>query len=853
MSKNFKRIAAVLMMLVLVGLVPFASGENTIYAAKDKDFKVEVKCGYNNSIQVRCYVPFYITIENNGENFDGSVQVITPKNEYNVMYEKDVSLARGTKKTVTLTVPIMNYTDKVNVRIVNRKDKVVWSENVKCNVLYSLTDVNIGVLSDDFTALSYMSGQPLFSYSGLATKIYELDENTMLEEWMALQMLDVVVVTNFSTDKLSEAQISALGTWVEEGGLLIVGTGSTANKTLSALNGNIVDVKTGDLKSYSTKFGYTLINYMSDMLIDGSISNKYFQISDVAIDTISKLIEEYMDANLDTQNIAGMAYEYEMMFSDFYELNKDSIEQVCKTEFLKSYYGMASMPAEEWNNYGENEFRYTLSQMFETKFTAVREQKIMELMSQTAGSLTFVDADVLELEVKRDGGAYTMFYGETAQNDRLFPLVTSVARGKGYIAVAGIDFTQNPFCTYKGNSTVFVNVIKTLIGQKVLKEANEYTVDYYYDDYFDYNIRNTVEMAASASAPPVLLYILIIGAYLVLGLVVFFILRKKKKNMQLWVVQSVMALGFAFIIYLVGFTTRIVKPELNVVALTQVEGNYESVTSYATITMPKNKNYKVKFSNRYSMELATLERHYYYGSSQNKNLDSYYLGIHNGLDFTEVELCNRQSLATESFELNKSEYITGGFVMNLSEASNANGELRGTVTNNYGKKLENAFIYYNERIFVLGDMADGETVEITGDTPCFYADRYYHYYNGMEEGERLVFGDDNNNLKVMLFGDSTSAGKREQMKRVFLDYARNRLIRDMDYMGNYYYNNYYPGAILFGFPVDSENRSVQSDDKMQENIFEMVYTKYGAQNIEGSTVMEEVKDVDMYEYKYYIN
>ena len=852
MSKKLKKIAAVLMMLVvLVGLVPLASGDNTVYAAKDKDFKVDIRCGYDNSIQIGCYVPFYITIENLGENFDGSVQVITPNNEYNVMYEKDVSLARGTKKTVMITAPINSYTDKVNVRIVNRKDKVVWSESVKCNVLYSLTDVNIGVLSDDFTVLSYMSGQPLYSYSNLTTKIYELDENTMPEEWMALQMLDAIVVTNFSTDKLNEAQIKALGTWVEEGGLLILGTGSTANKTLSALNGNIVDVKTGELKSYSTKFGYTLINYMSDAVIDGSVVYKYFQISDIAADTIEKLIEEYMDANLDTQYISGMAYDYEKMFSDFYELNKDSIEQLCKADFLKGYFGVASMPAQEWNDYGESEFIYTLRQMLETTFTSIREQKIMELMSQTAGSLTFVDADVLELEVKRDGSAYTMFYGETAQNDRLFPLVTSVARGQGYIAVAGIDFTQNPFCTFKGNSTVFVNVIKTLIGQKVEQESKEYTVDYYYNNNYDYNIRNTVEMAASASAPPVLVYILIISAYLVLSLVAFFILRKKKKNMQLWIIQTVMALGFAFIIYLVGFTTRIVKPELNVVALTQVEGNYESVTSYATITMPKNRNYKIKFSNRYSMQLASLEYRYYYGNSQTRNMDSYYLGIHNGLDFTEVELCNRQSLATESFELNKSEYITGGFVMNLSESTS--GELRGTVTNNYGKKLENAVIYYNEKMYVLGDMADGETVEITGDTPNFYADRYYHYYNGVEEGERLVFGDDNNDLKVMLFGDSTKDGKREQMKRVFLDYARERLIRDMDYMGNYYYNNYYPGAVLFGFPVDSEGRSVQTDGGIEENIFEMVYTRYGAENIEGTTVLEPITEKVDYEYKYYIN
>ena len=172
MSKNFKRIAAVLMMLVaLVGLVPFASEHNTVYAAKDKDFKVEVHYGFNDSIQVRCYVPFYITIENSGDNFEGAVQVITPKNEYNIMYEKDISLAKGAKKTVALTVPIENYTDKVNVRIVNHKDKVVWDEKVKCNVLYSLKELNIGVLSDDFTALSYMSGQPLFSYSDITMNL----------------------------------------------------------------------------------------------------------------------------------------------------------------------------------------------------------------------------------------------------------------------------------------------------------------------------------------------------------------------------------------------------------------------------------------------------------------------------------------------------------------------------------------------------------------------------------------------------------------------------------------------------------------------------------------------------------
>ena len=846
MSKKIKRLTALFLTLVLMLLVP---GDSRGYAAKEKDFEVEVHYGYDDRIQVRCYVPFYITIKNNGDNFDGSVQVIAAKNEYNVMYEKDVSLAKGAEKTVVLTVPIMNYTERVNVRIVNQKDKVVWSENVKCNVIYSLKELNIGVLSDDFTALSYMSGQVLYSYSDITTTIYELTADSMPEEWMALQMLDAIVVTNFSTDKLTAEQIAALSTWVDEGGLLIIGTGSTANKTLTALNGNVVEVKTGDLKSYSTKFGYTLASYMSDVLVDGSIDVSYFKISDVAVETIEKLIEEYMSAYMNESFVAGnMVFDYDSMFSEFFNNNLDSLMQLCKADFLQSYFGVSSMSTEEWENYGESEFYYCLSQMLETKFTAIREQKLMEQMSATAGSLSYVEADVLELEVvKGDGSNYTMFYGETAQNDRLFPLVTAVSRGKGYVAVAGIDFTQTPFCTFKGNSLVFVNIIKTLIGERVYKEASEYTVDYYYDDNFDYYIRNVVEMSASAMAPPVLVYTLIIGLYLVLCLVVFFILKKKKKNMQLWLVQSVMAVVFALIIYLTGFTTRIVKPELNVVALTELQNNYERVTSYATLTMPKNRSYEVAFSNKYSMELATLERNWYYGNnSQTNNLDSYYLGIHGGLESTDIEVCNTQSLATETFELNKSGYIDGGVDMQLKESEA--GDIGGTVTNNYGVTLENAFMYYNEKIYALGDIADGETIELTNELPNFYSDMYYRY-NGYEENRAMIFGDSGNDVMTLFFGDSTQAGKREQIKLVFFDYARERMIHyNADSTNSYYYNYYYPGAILFGFPAESQNKSVQVDDGVKENIYEMVYVRMGAEQIEGSTVLDEY-DVDKYYYK----
>lgn len=840
MSKKFKKITAFFITLMLVGLMPFVSGHNTACAAEDEDFKIEVHYGYNDSIQVRCYVPFYITIENTGDNFEGTVQIIIPENDYNVMYEKDISLAKGTKKTVVLTVPVHRYTDKVNVRIVNQKDKVVFSETEKCNVLYSLKELNIGVLSDDFTALSYMSGQAIFSYSDITTKIYELTQETMPEDWKALQMLDAVVISDYSTDKLTQAQVEALGTWVEEGGLLLIGTGSTAGKTLSALNGNIADVKTGELKKYSTKFGYSLVSYMTDSITDSDMGYYYFEISDIAADTINKLVEEYVNTVMNAQQSALAGFDYDAMFYEFFELNKDTIVQLCRADFVKSFYGTSSLPDSEWENYGVEELYYSLSSMFEKRFTIAWENKLAELLSATAGSLSFVEADVLELEVAKDGGTYTMFYGETAQQDKLFTLVTAVSKGEGYVAVAGIDFTQNPFCTYKGNSIIFTNIVKTLIGQKVYEEANEYSADYYYDNNFDYYISNVVEMAASAYAPPVLLYVIIIGIYLILCLILFFVFKKKRKNMLLWLAWPVLSLTFAFIIYIAGFTTRTVKPELNVVVLTELDGNCEKISTYATLTMPKNKNYRLTLNKDYTVELARLyNRGYYYSSSSQNNLESYYIGFNTGLDSTEVEISNSQSLSTESFELNGTAYVEEGFEFDFAEDEAQ--ELRGTVTNNYGVTLESAFVYYNGMFYAVGDIADGETIEITNDTPSFYATRHYRYDDDYE----AVFGESGDEFKMVLLGDVSKEVKQKQMERSFYDYAKYYLI----YGGEsgitksyYYYDAYYEGAILFGFPSEIRNRSVLTDDEIKENIFEMVYVKVSADKIKNSSVSE---------YKYY--
>ena len=265
MKKYLRHFKAILLLIMLAMLI--SANGSTVHAGKE-DFTVEVKYGFDNEIQVGSYMPVYVTVTNNGKNFEGAVQIIVPGNYYNTMHGKEFSIAAGDTKTIMITAPFNVNAPQFTVRIVDNDDDVVWKDYIKTNVLKILNTVNIGVLSDDYTALSYMADQALINYSDIRTRIYELSVETLPEDYKALDMLDVILVSNFSTDKLTEAQVSAIDLWVNNGGLLLLGSGSTVNKTFAGFNGKIFDAVIGEYNTYSTKFGLeSIVDYIDCVYI----------------------------------------------------------------------------------------------------------------------------------------------------------------------------------------------------------------------------------------------------------------------------------------------------------------------------------------------------------------------------------------------------------------------------------------------------------------------------------------------------------------------------------------------------------------------------------------------------------
>ena len=273
MKKNIiKRIICAMMLIALLAFIP-----STIVSAKPNyNFYVSLNAGYGQKVLAGYSAPFSITVTNkNANNFEGCMQLIIPGySSNNILYEEEIALGAGETKTVQIVAGIPVPAEYVNVRMTNKRYKVLWSELQKINVSKTKNDIRVGVLSDDFSALGYMDRVHFLSDTTRYTSLVELSAADFPVNYAALDMLDVILISDFSTDLLTKEQMSALNLWVKKGGILVIGTGSTANKTLSGLYGNIINEKVTSTTSKNTTLGLATEDY-SYITTMSSATNSY--------------------------------------------------------------------------------------------------------------------------------------------------------------------------------------------------------------------------------------------------------------------------------------------------------------------------------------------------------------------------------------------------------------------------------------------------------------------------------------------------------------------------------------------------------------------------------------------------
>lgn len=284
MRKN-KRVLGILFMafMFLIGNI------KNVQAAEEEKIKISYTYGFESAYKWGTLVPVTIEIDNNLKNIDGELQIEIPvqnnnnggmTNSDNVsVYYQNINLPINTKKKVTLNIPVSRNITTLNMNVVEDKN-ILFTKELSLGDALNPGDLIIGTLSDDFNSVSYInkiSVNVVNNGKGLAagkrtfnTKLVKLDENLLPEDVNVLKQINVIIINNFDTSKLSKTKYETLKKWVEKGGLLLIGTGPSYNKTLSIFKDNFISGEIGTVSSVDTKELYKLLdkNSTNSMKLD---------------------------------------------------------------------------------------------------------------------------------------------------------------------------------------------------------------------------------------------------------------------------------------------------------------------------------------------------------------------------------------------------------------------------------------------------------------------------------------------------------------------------------------------------------------------------------------------------------
>ena len=256
-DKNCRpRISRISMMLVFCFFVLSfvitspASAHNT-NSAEDGPSIQRVTTGFDEQYQDGNWVPVQVTLSNNGADFSGKVSIQVPSSSFNIpgnststyVYQEPVSLPPGSHKQVTLYIPLSLGTQgnrsPVTIDLLDNNDHKVASRTSSPNSVSPNTIV-VGILSTQPNNFGMLNSalSSVLNASIIQTKT--LTATTLPNQAEILRNFDAIIIDNFATQTLATDQITAIQSWVNQGGILILAGGPEWQRTIGHLPSSLL-------------------------------------------------------------------------------------------------------------------------------------------------------------------------------------------------------------------------------------------------------------------------------------------------------------------------------------------------------------------------------------------------------------------------------------------------------------------------------------------------------------------------------------------------------------------------------------------------------------------------------------
>lgn len=223
----------------------------------NSDITVKIAYGVSGVAFSEYSVPVQCSISSR-EDFTGTLRLI-PRNTINgqrLAYGTDISVAKGTEKTTSFVIEDPDGEGSYTVDLLDEKGKLIYSEDDTVYMQWAQDHQYIGILSDDFSGLTYFDGLPIGNPSDeITTALLELNEGNIPEKLNAIKMMRYILIDNYDTGKLSERQVEVLKQWIVDGGTLVLPLGANAQNVLRCFSDDFVSGTLGDLKRQNVSFG----------------------------------------------------------------------------------------------------------------------------------------------------------------------------------------------------------------------------------------------------------------------------------------------------------------------------------------------------------------------------------------------------------------------------------------------------------------------------------------------------------------------------------------------------------------------------------------------------------------------
>lgn len=191
---------------------------------------------------------FQITVSNKGEDFDGTVRFQIDADGGAKAYsafDTKMTLPQDGQKQYMITVPLDDYSSSKGLAFLTFLD-----DKGEALQLIKLTGIlgdkagktTVGVLSDSFDKLSYLQMPGQTYYANNKERSINLIELSSSDLKKSLSGLYFLVIDDYDMSALDSKQIAAIEDWVNQGGWLIIGTGSRGSDMISAFSKGFLDL-----------------------------------------------------------------------------------------------------------------------------------------------------------------------------------------------------------------------------------------------------------------------------------------------------------------------------------------------------------------------------------------------------------------------------------------------------------------------------------------------------------------------------------------------------------------------------------------------------------------------------------